>query len=127
MSKFAGKSSSVLKDGVSIGMAEFELETDNEDVDSMDYDSGGFAEWLAGVNSGTITMSGPLNSGTLGISQGTNYTVKLVFGGSGVSEVSFSCTAKCSNIKRKSKVKSKEAVGITIKWTITGSFTTSVT
>lgn len=126
MAKFPGKSSAVLKDGISIGMNEFELDLEDDDVDSTDFDSAGYETVLSGMRRGTATVSGPLNSGTLGISLGSFYTFKFVFGGSGASEVAFTAECKVSNIKRRSKATSKEPVGITLKLKISGAFSPAV-
>ncbi len=89
MAQLSGKSGFVLVGATAYGFDKWGIDMESGVPDVTNWTSGGFQELVTGVVKGTVTVSGPLDSGSMPLVVNTTYTFHLGFD-TGV-ELSASC------------------------------------
>jgi hypothetical protein len=96
-----------------MNFADWTLSFDGDDPDATNFLSGGCDENVEGIDGGTLNMSGPLNTGNVGLQRGKVYVFNLGVGPG----YFFSISARVKTLAPSQKVRGKGELQVTAKTT----------
>lgn len=115
-----GSVRTVNSSGFSFSFDTWELSSNAKLPDITNFTSGGYQALLSGIIDGTVTVSGPYNSGNMAFTAGLTYVWVLCF----TDAIYLTCTAIIQTLKADDKVADAPRINIVAK--STGSFSAGI-